>query len=161
MTFAHLFLLALLGNVSAASFGAFKLEPWGSNGIRVRVSPPGSTAITEPITPALLPAAPPGTTGDAITGFCTGDQQQQEEQPSPATVTNGNLKVNIDSSSGFVTVTRVSDGTVLLKQTDLVWGTPSKQQARRPGSVTAQVSFQPLDDDEFVYGLGEHKNKRV
>ena len=34
------------GTVSAAQFGAFKLEPWGPNGVRVRVSPPGSACVT-------------------------------------------------------------------------------------------------------------------
>ena len=58
-------------------------------------------------------------------------------------------------------MTQVDDGAVLLKQTALVWGTPTKLQARRPGSVTVQVEFEGLADDESIYGLGEHKNRRV
>jgi hypothetical protein len=60
--------------------------------------------------------------------------------------------VSIDSGTGLVTATRLSDKTVLLHQQALVWGTPGPKQARLPGAVTAQVSFTGLAADEDIYG---------
>ena len=74
-------------------------------------------------------------------------------------VTQGNLKVVADASTGFVTATRVSDGATLLKQTGLEWG-PTSTAKDRKGSVSAAVTFEGHAAED-VYGFGEHKNQRV
>ena len=39
-------------------------------------------------------------------------------------LTNGNLRVDINSNTGLVVATRISDGVVLLNQTQLYFGPP-------------------------------------
>eukprot|EP01045_Picozoa_sp_COSAG04_P015383 COSAG04_NODE_1212_length_7719_cov_26.278346_4_plen_283_part_00 len=79
------------------------VEAWGADSVRVRVH--AGALIPVPAAQALLPSAtpPPGT------------------PPHPAaltesSLTNGNIAVAV-SAAGLVTVTRVSDKKVLLKQT--------------------------------------------
>ena len=74
-------------------------------------------------------------------------------------VTQGNLKVVADASTGLVTATRVSDGATLLKQTGLEWG-PTSTAKDRKGSVSAAVTFEGHAAED-IYGFGEHKNQRV
>jgi hypothetical protein len=139
-----------------------QLDPFGTNGVRIRISAPGQP-ISEPITGALLPEAPGARHGPA-----TFD--------GPLSVTHGNIKVVVDPTTFFVTATRVSDGAVLLKQTNLSFvsatdpecnapGCPKSPWLKtcachdqltgaRPGSVQAKVTFQGTAG-EMVYGLGE------
>ena len=130
--------------------GAFKLEAWGADGVRVRVAPAGQSGVAEPYVPALLPEPPAAALGAVVA--CT---------PDGTTLVNGNIKVVLAAATGLVNVTRVSDGAVLLEQTALVWGTPGPRQGSRPGAVSVGVHFKGLAPNESVYGLGEHKNGRV
>lgn len=75
------------------------------------------------------------------------------------TLTNGNLKVDIDPSTGCVTATRVSDGKVLLKQTSLTFEAPV-HKGLKPGSVATTATF-ATTPDEKVYGLGEHRTGNI
>jgi alpha-D-xyloside xylohydrolase len=70
-------------------------------------------------------------------------------------ITNGNIKVDI-SSSGLATVTRVSDGEVLLAEERYSLSLPQSSDA---ASRTSEglVEFRGLADDEYVYGFGEHR----
>ena len=69
-------------------------------------------------------------------------------------VTQGNLKVVADASTGLVTATRVSDGATLLKQTGLEWG-PTSTAKDRKGSVSAAVTFED-GCSAFVQGTTAH-----
>ena len=55
-------------------------------------------------------------------------------------LTNGNLRVVVDPTTGCLTATRVSDGVVLLKQTSLVFGTPDVP-VTRPNSALVTATF--------------------
>ena len=51
---------------------------------------------------------------------------------------------------------------MLLAQTALRFGVPaSHPELLRKGSVTGSISFNGIAPDESIYGLGEHKNRRV
>lgn len=127
----------------------YQLEPWGTDAIRVRVAAPG-TQLSQPIIAALQSTSPPPSrTTDAVVSA------------SPSKVTNGNIAAEIDTATGFVTVTRVSDGAVLLAQSAMNWTKVGKPVSRRPHSVAATITFGGVAKGESIYGLGEHKNNRV
>lgn len=135
--------------VSAASIinlaaAEFQLDPFGDNSIRIRVAPPGQN-IVNPELQALLLEAPTLTTSVSWEGSNS--------------LTNGNLQVTVDPSTGYLTATRLSDGRVLLKQTELTWG-PVSVPGTRAGSVTAAVSFAGTPGEK-IYGLGEHRTGTV
>jgi alpha-D-xyloside xylohydrolase len=117
-----------------------RLTPFGDDSIRVQLFPEG-TAFVDPPLQALLDAAPPRTT------LATGD--------GVSALSNGNIAVSVDPATALITVTRVSDGAVLLRQTALVFAAPS-DNATRAGSVSARVTFAG-SAGEKVYGLGEHR----
>jgi hypothetical protein len=75
------------------------VDAWGADSVRVRVHL--GAVIDVPAAQALLPTAPPA----ATTATVSADR-----------ITNGNIAVAVDAA-GLVTVTRVSDHKVLLKQT--------------------------------------------
>jgi alpha-D-xyloside xylohydrolase len=134
--------------ICAASFAAaqpsVQLDPFATDSIRVRVAPQGS-AIADPPLRGLLPEPPSSrtlSTGDGIT-----------------TLTNGNLRVDIDAATGFITATRVSDGATLLRQTALTFDAPDVP-VTRAGSVSASVTFAGTTG-ERIYGLGEHRTGAV
>ena len=125
------------------------------------------STCTDPIINQLTP--PPAAAPTAPSSRNT-NNGNRSSVPSTATataahsaplITNGNIQVGINVVSGLVVVTRVSDGTVLLNQSVLLWGVPQERQASRPNTVTVQVRFNGLDANESIYGLGEHKNGRV
>ena len=164
---------ALCSSASAAAAVAAaskaQLDPFGTNGVRVRISAPGQP-ITEPITGALLDTAP----SEVRHGPAAFD--------GPLSITHGNIKVVVDAATMLVTATRVSDGAVLLKQTNLSFVSATDAECNsptckkspwlktcacsdqltgaRPGSVQAKVTFQGTAG-EMVYGLGEHKTRKV
>jgi hypothetical protein len=89
----------------------YKLEPWGTDAVRVRIAAPGMTQVPEPITGALnSTVAPPSR---QVRAAVTAD---------PTSVTNGHITASIDPSTGLVTVTRVSDHKVLLDMKSIQWG---------------------------------------
>lgn len=129
-----------------------------------------SCTVTEPITGALLSTAP-----EVRHGPATFD--------GPLSITHGNIKIVVDADTMLVTATRVSDGAVLLKQTNLSFVSATDAECSdvqtckkspwlktcacsdqltgaRPGSVQATVAFQGTAG-EMVYGLGEHKTRKV
>ena len=121
-----------------------KLEAFGANSIRVRVSAPGMHEVEEPIISALVPQ--------------NLDREQNEPSDDPTNLVHGNLKISVDPKFHYITATRVSDGAVLLEQTGLSFGqaTPGS----RPGSVSATVTFKGTDGEK-MYGFGEHRTGKV
>ena len=74
-------------------------------------------------------------------------------------VTKGNIAASV-SEEGLVTISRVSDKTVLLRQTAQLLTAPrtahdSAQPYARTG--TARVAFAGLAVGEGIYGMGEHR----
>ncbi len=78
-------------------------------GVRVRFAPPGGAVVDPPLSAILLPAE------GGLAPLAT----------SPSSVTNANLRVASDPTTGLITATRVSDGAVVLQQTGLAWGPPA------------------------------------
>jgi hypothetical protein len=70
-------------------------------------------------------------------------------------LSNGNVQVVADATTGFITATRISDGAVLLQQGGLVWGAPAA--GSRPGSQSVAMTFDGHGPSERVYGMGEHR----
>ncbi len=138
------FAAVLLAFAAAQAPGPTKIDAYGANSVRVRVAPAGG-AITEPPLQALAGAPPPPrtpATGDGV-----------------LTLTNGNLRVQLDPATALLTATRLSDGAVLLRQTALAFGAPDVP-GTRPGSVRATVTFAGTPGEK-VYGLGEHRTGRL
>ena len=115
-----------------------QLDPWGSDGVRVRLAPPGGAIYDAPLR-ALLAAAPAGTPAGV-------------RSPGGLSLTVGNLKVTLDAASSLLTAVRVSDGASLLSATALSFDVPDVP-GTRAGSVSASVTFAG-SAGEKVYGLG-------
>eukprot|EP00937_MAST-01D_sp_MAST-1D-sp2_P006860 g6860.t1 len=144
---AALLLLTCLSSLSALLAGASltSLEPFQPNSIRVRVSAPGQPLTDPPISALKLDGT-------------------ASVPSNPTTLTNGNLKVELDPTSHLLTATRVSDGAMLLKQTTLKWNdvdaTSMSTGKVRDGSKAAVVRFAGSAGEQ-IYGLGEHSTGRV
>ena len=110
---------------------------------------PGQLKLTDPPISALKLDGPAGALGGAS---------------DPTSLTNGNLKVELDPVTSLLTATRVSDGAVLLRQTAIAWNDVDTVSAAanfvRHGSKAAVVSFAGVKGEK-VYGLGEHKTGTV
>jgi alpha-D-xyloside xylohydrolase len=90
-------------------------------------------------------------------GLLPGQPKSDEQEVLAATaITNGNIRIEL-SSGGLATVTRVSDGKVLLSETGFALSSPQAQPANVSPTSIGSIAFQGLDSDEFVYGLGEHR----
>jgi hypothetical protein len=100
---------AITGMTSTASGLNYKLEPWGTDAVRVRIAASGND-IGEPITGALNSTTPPPSRG------------QSEPRSQGTTISNGAITVTIDPATALVTVTREWDHKVLLEMTNIQWG---------------------------------------
>ena len=124
------------------------LDAFGKNSVRVRVMGPGQTALADP----------------PISALKVDGSRRHRGRSHPTSLTNGNLKVELDPSTSLLTATRVSDGAVLLRQTALQWDDLDDKSAAanysRAGSKAAVVRFAGTAG-ERVYGLGEHKTGTV
>ena len=92
-------LLFYIGAAAAATTPTVLLTPHCANSIRVRIAAPGTANVTLGMVGAL--------------GDHCGVEPHRPSLPTTTGVANGNIKVEVDA--GGVTVTRVSDGTVLLR----------------------------------------------
>ena len=128
---------------STSAYGTVQLDAWGNNSIRVRIAPPGSPIVDPPIM-ALLPSP------EVL--LCT-------RLSDKLSLSHGNIAVSLNDSTGFIQVTRVSDGSILLQQTLGLWGPASP--GSRAQSVSATVGFLGLQLTERIYGLGEHADGAV
>ncbi len=138
MAFVRLLAFAAAVAAAAAAGPVVQLDALGG-GVRVRMAPPGGSIVDPPLSAILLPATPSASSASSIT--------------------NGNLLVTADPTTGLITATRISDKTVLLQQTALTWGAAAP--GSRAGSVSAAVSFAGHGPTERVYGLGEHRTGTV
>ena len=134
---AHLSAVALAGAAvaAAAPFPLPVLTPFGANSIRVQWAPPGLPLVNSSYSPFL---DEPVSSSRVVTRSST-------------SLTAGNLAIAVDAATGFITATRVSDGAVLLTQTNLSWG-PPVARGRFP---SAEVAFAGRASDETLVGMGE------
>jgi len=140
-------LSAAAAGVARAQPLAFALSPWARDSVRVQVAAPGNAVADPPLMALRDDGPPPLATRAAWSGAAA------------QSLTNGNLRVELDPATGLLTATRVSDGAVLLKQTALTFAAPNVPGARN-GSVSATVSFAGTAGEK-VYGLGEHRTGTV
>ena len=129
-------LLASLGSPLS-----WRLDPWGANSVRVRAAPPGSPIVDPPVQ-GLLPRSHP------------------HSSSSTHHLTNGNLRVRVDTTSDLLSAWRVSDGRLLLKMTEISFSSPSVPVTHQR-SVASRVAFQGNGPHERIYGLGEHRTGTV
>lgn len=90
--------------------GAVKIEPWGANALRVRAVVSGGGAVQE--LPGALIKPGSDNKGAPLAGGATVDAAVVHGTSS---ISNGNIAATV-GSDGLVTVTRVSDGKVVLKE---------------------------------------------
>jgi alpha-D-xyloside xylohydrolase len=142
---------AAVVQASFASAAPTQIDAWASNSLRIRLAAPGNLATVEPPISGLLPSPP--TSG---TPFST---ETSQDFPLLRTTTNGNLQATQDPATGLLTLTRVSDGAVLLRQTGLVFG--PAPNGTKVGSASALLSFAGVGADEAIYGFGEQQDGQV
>ena len=115
-------MLGALGSVRGAMM--VDLQPHGDHSIRVRIAPSGS-AIVDPPAMALLFTPPQHSTPVSSGGANS--------------LTNGNLKVDVDPATGFVTATRLTDKKVLLEQTARKCSSSLRRLLPKPPTADAAV----------------------
>ena len=115
--------------------GAYRIEPWGDNSIRVRM---GTDPTLDPKQPALLPLKPRETVHNSAGAECA--------------VSSGNLDARL--VSGKLVFTQVSSGATLLRE--LEHSVCAQCSSDRTGWMTFASS-----KDERIYGLGEHRTGRL
>ena len=132
---AAVLLAARASAAAAAATAPFPvLTAFGANSIRVQWAPPGMPVVNSSFSPFLdVPVS-----ASAVTRTAT-------------TLTAGNLAISVDAATGFITATRVSDGVVLLTQTNITWG-PAVARGRFP---SAELAFKGRANDETLVGMGE------
>jgi alpha-glucosidase (family GH31 glycosyl hydrolase) len=151
--------LACASASPASSLGAsaplpVQFDAFGDNGIRMRIALPGCN-ITDPLYQGLLPTPPPPRGG----GGGGGGTPYPPPSPSSSSLTNGNIRGDVDPATGYVTITRVSDGAVLMRQTGLTWWTP--MPGNRPGVWAAMISFAGVNESEVIRGFGEQQDDQI
>jgi alpha-D-xyloside xylohydrolase len=151
MSSCFLLQVLLLAVVASAQNFLVQLDPFASDSIRIRVAPP-TGSITNPELQGLLPDAP---TSRTFHFYNDGESSSS----GISSLTNGNLRIDVDVTTGFLKATRVSDSVVLLNQIGLEFGIPDVPFTRI-GSVSANVTFAGTSGEK-VYGLGEHRTGAV
>ena len=115
------------------------LQPWGANSFRLRWVSPGFSLDDElPFTPFL----------DAP---LSDSEFSVDVSPAQTDYTNGNLRVTVDSSTGYFVATRLSDGKTIYTQRNL-----SYAPAMLPGiPPSAQITLDGPAPAETLVGMGE------
>ena len=141
-----LLLSAVLAAIASGAPRAVQIDAWGPDSVRIRIAAPnGPAPATDPPFMPLLPL-PPASVG-AVIRTAMG-------------VTNGNIAAVADAVTGLLTITRVSDGKVLLTQPSLeVWSAASPHA--RAGSSAGTLSFAGTGPNEHVYGFGQLQDGSV
>ena len=139
----------------ASSTQTLRIESWGHNAVRVRAVPAvGANAhffdAPDVVSALVEPASAPCVAKNA-----------------PASLVQGNLNTSV-GADGRITMTRISDGVVLLNELRTRTFGASRNVATTSTSSTgtpvAALDFHSLGlsfeawEDERVYGLGQHKN---
>ena len=124
-------------------YGELAIDPFGDDSLRIRIAPPGNS-IVNPQIQALLLKPPPILLSTVLNSF---------------SIKNGNIAASVDSNTGFVTISRVSDGSVLLRQIGVSF--KPAPLGSKLGAVSATILFSGLAPNERLHGLGEHRDGHV
>eukprot|EP00048_Salpingoeca_helianthica_P023008 m.21681 g.21681 ORF g.21681 m.21681 type:complete len:843 (+) comp8126_c0_seq1:167-2695(+) len=123
------------------------LSAFGDDSIRVQIAPTNVKVQTSPLS-ALLPQ-PPSQINAPPAPICVLNMQD-------TVFTNGNLRVQYQG--GRMKALRVSDGVVLLEETNLVFFPAPRTSDKSFFGATLTFAGHA---GERIYGLGEHRNNRV
>ena len=144
---------------TTAAAPVVQVDAWGQDSVRVRIAPPGGSIVDPPLGALLIPHP---------------DQQQQQQQQQQKSVStasaaetagsvklvNGNLAVSVDSGSGALTATRVSDGKLLFASKSITFGPAAAGSAA--SAVSASLVLDVSDGAaNKLYGLGEHRTGKL
>jgi len=118
------------------------IRPWGDNAVRIQVAP-SSWKLSDALPNAYLPAGTPsdGFFAYDVTGFGSG---------ADAPVVSGNIRAE-QGSDGLLTISRVSDSRVLLRELPRSFNMPGS------GKDSA-VSFDFSTSASKMYGMGQNRH---
>ena len=133
------------------------IRPWGANALRVQIAPP-QWKLTDDLATAFLPGGAPKRAREATSADANLDDGwfsygSADGGDGSTRVTSGNIKAETDATTGLITITRVSDGKVLLSESERNW----------PVGPTGQFSSSSLTFDfssssTKLYGLGQNRH---
>jgi len=128
----------LLFPLAAIAVQLPQITPWGANSFRVQWSPPGYPITNSSFAPYLdSPLSTSPFSSASSLGLLS--------------FINGNLRLDVDQSTGFITGTRLSDGFVVFSQTNLTFS-PALARGRYP---SAELQFKGHAEGETLVGMGE------
>jgi len=145
MKMSKLILLAVTSSLcSSQTVNLPQIDPWGPNSFRVRWAAKDYPLIESTYTP-FVPQSPSTT------------HSKFEKSSGLTSNINGNLQIDVDETTGLVTVKRVSDGETLMQQTALKWAQASCYGDPCPNGgaglpPSAQVEFNGYTTDYWVGG---------
>ena len=151
----HVSLLPAAGLLLASAASAVQqpqVDAWGANSFRVRWPAPGFPLVESEYSPYVAQADANAKAPARARVF--------EKAPGVTASVNGNLEVDVDASTGLVSVVRVSDGKVLMTQTALNWSPASCYGAPCPNGgaglpPSAELQFAGYSAGEVWVGAGE------
>lgn len=129
------------------------MDPWGLNSVRIRIACPNNGIVDPPIM-GLLPV-PPDTSSSKRGNWKDTVQRLNNN----LTLSNGNIRVDTDPSTGYVTVTRNNDGIILFRQTDLVFG--AAPSGTKLNACSGSITFAGVNSTERIMGFGSQQDGQV
>lgn len=128
--------------VALAAAASPVLTPFGANSFRVQWAPPGLPLVNSTYSPFL--STPLSSSAHRVLPVGGAGESALRAE-------HGNLRIDVAAGSGLLMATRISDGAVLLVQTNLSWG-PALARGRFP---SAQLAFAGAAAGETLVGMGE------
>jgi alpha-D-xyloside xylohydrolase len=116
---------------SPISSDTLKVEPWGPNAFRVRITTPG------------VPF------NDAVPSALAHNPQLSE---SSSSTTNGDLQVHVDGHTGLLSFIRVSDGVVVLKEINRTVANTTARANNQSAAFAIAFEASPSD---AIFGMGQ------
>lgn len=146
-------MLAALALLTAKQTAADNVlvRPWGENTLRVQVAP-ASYTLTDSLPTAYLPGGAPSTSLDMGGGFGTEGFGSALPSIDAGPVTSGNIKATQDAD-GMLTFTRVSDSTLLFKESARTFSTPAS-------GADSSVTFDFSSSATKLYGMGQNRQNQ-
>lgn len=117
------------------------VRPWGDNALRIQVAP-SSWTLTDALPTAYLPGGAPSD------GFFAFGPATHDIAGGP--VVSGNIMAT-QGTDGLLTIKRVSDSTVLLKEEPRVFNSPAS-------GLDSTVAFNFAASATKLYGMGQNRH---
>jgi len=133
------------------------IRPWGANALRVQIAPP-QWKLTDDLATAYLPGGAPKRAREATSADANLDDGwfsygSADGGDGSTQVTSGNIKAEADATTGLIIITRVSDGKVLLSESERNW------PVGPTGSFSSSsLTFDFSSSSTKLYGLGQNRH---